>query len=417
MSTETADARMEDEVVRVDIEDIVAPDSRDKLHPYENEDDEDEDSNWNEFKRSVGTNPDYELLVWEQNEGEYRLLDGDRRLRAIKENGGSTAPVKVYGPDELTEEEFVSKRIAQNEQRKPSDPEQRSKATARYVAPWYLPPGEREYDEQRATQKEFTEMVSKSQGTISNWVGAVKDRYPLRRVVVDMAPGNNPSPDQVEQIDRIVDILQSGGDVDGGIMVIPERFEGETASEVEDMEGLTLSDLESVAETAAEEGWTRDEFVNTLWEDYAYDDETEDVNEGPVSEDGPELEDPQSTTTYDNPEDGPVETENPETETQDTDSPFGEVNFDPEEIRDLVEDDDLTSQATVDAVMDRTMTSVSLGSQDLDDVTAQAAVTVNLLSRYHGITTGEVFEKFVAPEIVKAGFKHLEDEQTKGEDE
>ena len=377
----------------VPLDEIVPPERSEKLHPYENEDDE----SWEEFTESVGEEPNKPLEVFDNEDGEYELIDGDRRYRALVENEAETVQCFVLEPgDDISSEEDTTLRmITANEHREQSDPKQRARAIAQLCAPWLLPPGERESDTVRMTQTEVSSEVGKAQPTISVWLQPLRDENPLRNALAGKSSGRNPDEDDTETIDETVDYLKRGGDE--GNSVIPIGQEVFVANEIGDMLGVGLNEIASVSEKAANEGWNDNRFLKYIKDNYAYD-ETErvddDIEEGMLDGSDLSFEDETVQDPYDNDLDDQNADGEPEEEVD-----FGGMEIDVE-WSDHVSDEDLNGQSLSELETRRLMT------QSIED---DAAVAIHILCAKTGMSQRDIMQKFVEPLIVDNAVGWLND--------
>lgn len=373
----------------IPIDDIVPPERSDKLHPYEDEDQE----SWEEFRTSIGTEPNKPLEVMDCGD-HYEIIDGDRRFRALRENEAETVPcfIRQQGEEIQNESDRLIKMVTANEFRKPSNKEQRARHIAQLVAPWLLSSGERSDDTELMTQSDFSSEIGKSQGTISIWLQPVRDTNPLRAALSEKASGRRPDEDDIEQIDNIVDLLKRGGD--DGNLVISIGQEQFVASELDDMEGVSLSELETVAEKAVDEGWNSPRFLEYVNENYAFDDMDiveENVDAGMMDGSTDPFEDNDFTDSEG------ISVDDVDVETEDEEVDFSVPNIDVD-WSDHISDSDLNGTSLSELKTRRMM------SQTIQD---EAAVAMNVLSTTTGLSHREVMKQFVEPLIVDQTIAHL----------
>jgi len=428
--TQTPDSTDETEIgfeQAIPLEQIHPPNRSDKLHPYEDEEivqgdspfedlseavsddsnNENDTGDWDEFRVSVGTQPKKPLEVTPDGDGGYEIIDGDRRYRALKENGAETVACFIVTDNEtqVSESEKTIRMVTANEFRKDSNKKQRSRHTARIVAPWLLPPGERYQDVREMDQTGFAERVGKSQQTISRWLEPVKDNNQLRSVLDDISSTRKYSKEDVEQIDRIVDLLRHGGDA--GNVVVPIRQTAFVAEELGEMEGVSISEIENVAEKAVEGGWDQTRFLEYLKENYAYDEmerQSREKDEGDGIEAGmmgsgedPYEEEEFEDTTGVSVDDIKVDDEEAE-DTLDLATPEIDVDW-----SELVDEEDLPGEKSLAEYESNRMM-----SQTIED---EAAVGVNLLAALTGKSKRDVFKQVVEPAAVDRIHAILSDEE------
>lgn len=395
-------------VTVIDIEEISAPGRTEKLHPVENQDQEE----WADFLNSVGTEPDKPLDVRVSND-EYELIDGDRRLRALKENGAKS--VQCYVHTEMSDDDFYLRRVRANEHRKDSDPIQRSWYTAQFVAPWLLPAGERWYDAQQMDQSEYGDLVGKAQGTISNWLKPMQDEHPIRHVVgkKKTVSGNPLSQDDIKKVDDIVNWLCGRSDTK---RVVPRNNEGQLADEIESMKGVSLGEIHSASKKAANESWNMNSLLEHLKEAYVSSDNgpsvSGTVNSGIVNKD---------TTRTDEKNDGnpdqvsPAETMGEEgygkrEEGPDWETYNDEVNGDQPELpipdmpdvdwAEYVADEDLQDDVTVEQIAQNRKLVAGV------PLKGNAAVALNMVMERYDVKQSEAIEFFWSA-IVEEAIDHF----------
>jgi len=356
------------ELQTVPLEDVVPPERSDKLHPHEKEDDED----WEDFVRSVGTEPNKPLDVIREN-GSYHVIDGDRRFRALEQNGADE--VRVLVADDLVGDDLdqILRMVTANEFREPSDKRQRARKMAQISAPWLLPSGERE-DIGRMTQAEVSEEIGKTQPTISNWLNPIKNEYPLRSALAEVV--GVPDDGEMEEIDEICDLLLRGGD--DGSLVISIGQEQFVANEIADMEGVSLGELYTSAEKAVAEDWNAQRFLEYVDKNFAYDDMTPDgdVEAGVIGE-NPEFED---TSFDEESDDSPDPTEDLEIATTDIDVDW--------------------SEHVDESNLNKPLSKLEQGRMLSQTIEDDAAVAINILAARQGMSQQKVMSEIIEPLIV-----------------
>lgn len=371
----------------VPIENIRAPGRNEKLHPVEKEDDE----TWRRFKKSVGTSPRYPIVVTENGDGQYIVIDGDRRLRAMKENGATHADVivrQIADPIERSVE-----MINLNEEREENDPVQRSWHTAKCVAPWLLPPGEREDNGSGISQDEFGDKVDVSGTSVNNWLKPMRNQNPIRDMLGSsrspkLISSTRPNEQDLELIDEIVGMLN--GEL-GDSRIIPTNQTSYVANEVRSAGtdlSISLIEFHRVVEKASSEGWSHDELIDYLKDHFVVLDEESSESGSTVESGGPGL---QNDTSEKETNDGdpdrvsdPPDTENDqEQETE----PTVEVDW-----SEVVTDDDLPDDHSLRTLEHNVMKSVTLE----DDV----AVGVGILEAITDTDTSELFNGPILGEVI-----------------
>lgn len=396
MATEAQ--QQEPTIETIPLVDIKTPERTEKLHPIEDEDPED----WENFLKSVGTTPDQEIDVRVRN-GNYELIDGDRRVRAVEENGGEEIRSKVFS--EMSDEEFYARRIRSNELRKENNPFRRSWYAAQYVAPWLLPPGER-FGVEKMTQYEYADLIGYSQGSVSQWLGPMRNENPIRSVVgdeaVEHATDNIPSDEAIQQVDEIVSWLLGQGEHK---RVVSRNLVGKVADEVGDMSGISLAEIHTVAEMAAENGWDEGAFLEQL-NKYASDPS----DSAPVKiESGLRNSDPSKTETHDGDPDrvgeaegkeGPNWSQYNEDFNKDQSPELPEVSVPEVDWTEYVSDEDLQG--------DETVTSIAESQRFVPEVPLQgeAAVALNLLAEMYDVERSDAI-RFFWPAIVEEAIDHF----------
>lgn len=368
----------------VDLDDLHEPERTEKLHPWEN----DEGEEWESFKESVGQEPNKPLDVRENGSG-YDVIDGDRRLRALKENDAEEVECRIF--TEMSDEEFYLRRVRANEARKENDPFKRSWYTAQFVAPWLLPPGER-FDVEKMSQYDYADAVGVTQGSVSNWLGPIKDIHPLR-AVLDGKVGNHVTQGHIEKIDECVACLTGRR----GSRVIPDGQIGWAADQMADMEHASLAELHTTAEKASDEKWSLNKFLEYIDEHFGHDTPTvsgSGIQSGVVG-------------TYD---DSPVETRDgnpdkvapPDPEpTPEPDPDFVQTDIDVT-WREYVSDDDLPGDTTVSSVAMRRM-GPPISIED------EPRAAIEMLSEVLGIDRDEVVNTVLGGAIVDEAVNILQD--------
>jgi hypothetical protein len=363
---------------------IEAPNPSDKLHPVEEEDDDD----WEDFKRSVNKELQKPLEVVEQN-GHYRLIDGDRRFRALEEGESDTASCIVKSDKD--EDTVLVDMVRANEFRKPSDKNQRARTIAQLTAPWLLPPGERKNINTVYSQSELAEQIGCSQPTINIWLSPVKDQNKLRDALSGTVSGRQLEEEDMEMIDEIISLLKGRGD-DGGV-VMGVGQEGFVAEKISNMDGLNLGELQTVADKASAESWNTNKFLEYLDEHYAYDELEEQADTGMMGDTDFEDDLTGGVST------GDVEQGHQHEETPDTD--FGMPDVSEVEWEEVVDDSELNGE-TLGSLKARQMV-----TQTFQD---NGAIAINILCAKTGMSEQDVMEKFVQPLVVDRAYRFLQDD-------
>lgn len=388
MSTQTT----KNEYKEIPIDEIEPPSRSEKLHPFEGENDDDEEGGWEEFRESVGTEPNVPPTVRKVGD-EYELVDGDRRLRALKENDAQKVQCQIRH-DLNDRTDILAERIECNEFRKPNDKKARSRYIAQMGAPWLLPPGERDDEVETMTQTEVGKRIGHAQGVISRWLEPMKNEYALRASLADKA-GNRPDEDDIQIIDQITNLLKQGGE--DGNLVIPIGKEQFVASELAKMGGVSLSEIETVAEKAVEGGWSDQRFLEYLDEKYAYDPEKpEGVDAGMADGSSDPLDGDENSKKKDKFEDNSRVSVD-DVDVEDEANPFEAPEVDPE-FEELVDDSDLNGESLSE------LESRKMMSQTIED---DAAVTINLIAAKTGLNPRDVLKEFIEPHIVNVGVAFL----------
>jgi len=256
----------------VPLDKIQTPNRDEKLHPPENEDQED----WEEFKSSVGTEP-IQLPLAKRNGDGFEIIVGDRRTRAVEENGAETLDIRVIDEDISRNDVFVT-RVAENYHRSDSDPRTKAWYAAQLSAPSLLLPGERDPDIEVMSQTEVADIMDVSDASVSNWLDRLRDENPLRAVLRKKTVKKRASEDEIETIDNIVELLKSQKDH----KVIATGEEGFVADRLKDLEGVSLGEIELMAEKAVENGLNAGKFLEEVKDTYAAD-ETSGSSPGSMS--------------------------------------------------------------------------------------------------------------------------------------
>lgn len=362
---------MSNTIQTVPVDQIHEPTRSEKLHPYEDEDDED----WEEFRASVGTQPSKLPSVRENGDG-YELIDGDRRLRAVRENDAEEVTVRVRYDVETTED-LLTQRVIANENRKNSDPKQRARYIAQLCAPWLLAPGDRRDDiDEIHTQTEVGEIFGKAQGQISQWMNPLEqDEHPLRAGVAEHHGGRTVDQEGVELIDETIELL------DDIVLQSQHKFVG---TELADMEGVSLREIHSAVEQGVDQGWNSQQFLEYVEENFAIDDTSldDDVETG-VLGDQPDFDEPMDPSEFQE-----------DTTSEDTSDEEFEFEIESGDIdwSALVQDQDL-EEMTVSEAEQKKMQSVALE----DD----ASVALEILQGATGMSKKEIVSEFLAPVLVR----------------
>jgi hypothetical protein len=383
----------------VPIEDIQEPTRDEKLHPPENEDSEE----WEEFKKSVGTSPITPPLARKTDDG-YEIIVGDRRLRAMKENGADTIDLRVV-QGEVSQNELYAARVAENYHRKSSDRDKKSWTVTQLSAPALLPPAERDKEVEQLMKKEVAEMMGVTGPRVSQLLKPLKNKNPLRAALCDTAAGRRPDEEDIEVIDNIVGLLNG----QQGHKVLATGEEGWVSDSLGEMEDVSLGEIEMMAEKAVEEGWGADTFLEEIRSEFV---STPSAQVNPKKESGPLTgEDPYAddspARTRDDGVDGGIETDRDDPENRETETPdridFGEPNVSVE-WDELIDDSDLSGVTDADSVTDLTR-------RRYQDVALQddAAIAINVLAEISNQPKEEVIRKFVQPAIAEAAARFVEE--------
>lgn len=307
----------------VPVHDVVEPELSEKLHPYEDEQghhnlsleeieeiaDEQTDENdaedtvltsFDHFRLSVGTMPNKPLEVREVEDG-VELIDGDRRLRALKSNDADTVPCLIIEEEdgEVTEEDKAFKMMSANEGRRPSNTKRKGEYVAELTAPHRVPPEKRNHDFKKLySQREVAERIGCSQTSVSNWLDKLDNVHPIRAELNRVIPnGAKATDERVEFVDTIVEHLRNTETEDGEKnAVIHDSITGteDGISELQAVDGypgdIQLSQIVEVAREADENEWDAKKFASELEERYgnastpgSFGDLTEDTGNGLTS--------------------------------------------------------------------------------------------------------------------------------------
>lgn len=238
----------------VPVEEIKKPSRDEKLHPDELEDN---------FVESVGEEPNKPLEVYENDDGDIELIDGDRRLRALEINEAEEAPVFFVDVEDTAEKSM--RMIVANEDREDSDPEQRARVLARHVAPWLLEPANRLDWSEKMTQEEMADRMNKSQTTIRTWLEPLRDEAILRDALAQSMGGRVSDEETMHTIDEIVDKVRTGGE-DSTPIVAEERTHivadayNDVGTEVD------IEDIKELTDEAIENGWNANKYIDEIQE-------------------------------------------------------------------------------------------------------------------------------------------------------
>jgi predicted regulator of amino acid metabolism with ACT domain len=455
------------EAVDTTIADIREPSPSDKLHPHENEPGSNKSleklrsesqyghkfelSDWEEFRLSVGTEPIIPPIVQEADDDvseSYELVDGDRRLRAVKANYGDVAEdemdITVIVMDDTDNWRDVHlTRITANEHNKASDKIQRARYLSRLYRPALLPPGERiqggeseeEIIENTQTQTEIAEKIGTNQGTVSKWISPIRTEHKLRGVLVSIGTAGNgkgwhgDAYEETKRVDRIVSLLLQGNDPDGEIetpsRVVATGNEGSVAEEMQEVDeeglGLTLVEVEEAAEKAADEGLDNTDIVEYVEDNCsqtegnekdAFDDDdvesgligAEDESENPLeANDGSSFEDTENSTdgSSDDSVEEPDTDENGESEYDSryreavAEAVRAEEDFEEDEIdwEELINEDELSGETSMEELIECRKLSEFI--QD------DASIGIHTLAEITGIDRRKIVQEFVEPIICR----------------
>lgn len=267
-------------IKEVELSNIITPERSEKLHPWENEETPSEDrdlediesrlqsgeevTDWEQFRFSVGHQPDEEPVVHSTDNGKYRLIDGDRRIRAVKSNDADTIRVKIE-EDQIDEASRMIQSVRRNEDRLPNDPYQRAVAIAKLTAPELVEPGERFDFSNTRSQSDLARDLSKDQAQIAQWLDPLREENPIRDVVAGVISGRRIDETDLEKIDDIVDLLMTGGD--SGQPIIQNTRPKNIADKIDALDVSNIDKLRSVAETSAKQGQKEKAFLTRLEEE------------------------------------------------------------------------------------------------------------------------------------------------------
>ena len=367
---------IDSEIEEVAVDKIKTPTPSEKLHPYQDEDQED----WNEFKQSVGTQPE-ELPTVRENGSGYELIDGDRRMRAVEENDGDTVMVRVRH-DVETEEDLLESRVLANEFRKENDKQVRARYIAQLCAPHLLLPGERNPDIDKIhSQTKVGGWFGKAQAQMSQWLVPLRDEeYPVRGI---LGKGRSIDQDLVDQIDRIMEELDEFG-ING-----QEEF---LADELSEIDYKSLGEVENAIKKGNDEGWTMFRLLEYMRENFG--DEAEEKPEGVETGIMGDQKDFSSSTPENTPDF--EDTTDEDTTEEDTEEDSSAIPDLREEID--TEDDDQVLDLVDDESIRRSASARRMRSERLEDT---AAVSLEVLCQVFGVDEREVMRKIVQPAIVR----------------
>lgn len=399
------------ELKTVQLSEVEEPTRNDKLHPRENEDegqgddlstlrqrsdDKEELTEWEEFRLSVGNEPNKPIEVRPDGSG-YELIDGDRRLRALRDNDTVETDALVHENGEVEgEHNRLLRMVTANEFRKPSDKSQRSRHIAQLVSPWLLSPGDRKENIEQMTQGELAQSIGKSQSTISIWLRAVRNQNPIRAGLETLSSSWSVTSDEMKKIDEIVDLLIRGGETNNKVVTIGQ--EQLVRSELEDMEGVSISEVLLAAEKSVSEGWNTQRFLEYINEEFAYnvEEDVSDVSSGVLSDN---TEDPFT--------DDDISDTDGLTVSEDEPDDFEESSFDIEkpelDLGELLDEDSLPRGVTVQELENNRMM-----YQTIED---DAAVMISALSEMTGASKRDVIKDFVEPLIIESGVSWVRETQ------
>lgn len=245
---------MAETLENIPVDQVHRPNRDERLHPDEEEDEEE----WEAFKASVGTDPLYPPLVKENGSG-YEIVVGDRRFRAMTENGAETVDLRLLDGDEMDEAQKYVTRVVENHHRKENNKEKEAWYAAQFTSPWMLPPAERWDDVDRMTKGEYADMIDyANSGSVSNLIhDQIGNDKPLRYALGKKAGGRSPNEDDIETIDNIVALLNG----QEGHKVIATGEDGWVADKLEAMDNVSLGEIETMAQQAVEEGMSAKTFL------------------------------------------------------------------------------------------------------------------------------------------------------------
>lgn len=395
---------LQKEFDEISIDSIETPNRSEKLHPFENEKergDEDDEENkdetkWDDFLESVGTEPNHPPTVRPNGEG-YELVDGDRRLRALKENGAEEVYCQIRHDIE-NKRDLYAERLESNEYRLDNDSKARSRYIAQICAPWIMPPGERVIDfEDTLNQTELAEKIGTVQSTISKWLGPARNRNPLRAALSDKV-SKRADEEDMERIDRIVALLTQRGEYDN--LVVLSNQNQFAANEISLMEGVSLAKIENTAEKAATRGWDCDQFLKYLEGNFAHDEQVKQVEE----EVDAGMMDGSPDPFEDDSETGGVSVEDVEVDEEKDQEDEPETQFEAPEME--VDWEVLVDESQLNEKRFSELKSNKMISTNLQD---EAAIMFNVICEVTGHSPTEVMRQFVEPHIVQAGAAYLRD--------
>ena len=417
LETEESEPRIIDFSKEIDLDRIRTPNRSEKLHPYEDEptdpDDVDRENSWTEFKQSVGSQPNKPLEITpidsyegkfdrDEYEGDYQLIDGDRRYRALEENEADTVACFIVDVD--GDIDRWVRMFEANNFRRDNSPKQEARWIAKLYQPSLLPEGERFQDEPYfENMDDVAEAMGVSDATVSNRLKAIEYEYPIRFTLTGnnyATNGRSLTKDRVKKIDRIIDCLKRGGDQENMVVTIGrEQF---VAEELANMEGVSLGEIETVAEKAVEGGWGAKRFLEYTEEHYAHDEVermNDEVESGMMDGSDDPFEDndfeDDSGVSVDDVDVGRDEDSSDEQEIE-LESPDYDVDW-----NDIVDDSGLENPIS-DYETQRMM------SQTVED---EAAVAINIFADRFGLSKREVMKHIVEPAIVDEITARLEVEE------
>lgn len=388
-------------VKEIPLDDIKAPSTSTKLHPVADEisqedtgvSEENADT-WENFVESVNQELQKPLEVTEED-GHYRLVDGDRRLRALEQGGSETAECMIKESKE-DGEVFVNM-LRANEFRKPNNKTRRAQLVAQLCQPWLLPPGERDQDTRRYLQTELADEIGVSDATISNWITPIQvERHRLRDVIVDVARplGRDIDPDISEQVDRIRDLLTTPND-DGQPMLSVGMAE-KTHEKLDETSGLGLEGLETIAEKGVAEGWDNGDLKEHLDEHYVHTTEMDEAETGMMGDTDFEDDLSGGVTTDDVEQD--QEDEEASAEQTARSGPEWEVPVSPD-VEQTIDKLDAGQEARAQKML----------TENFEDA---SAVAVNALADRYDREISEVMDEFVEPLVTHAAIAAESDPET-----
>lgn len=417
--TEEQTIEHEDKELKVvNVRDIDEPSRDEKLHPFEKEREESDtgevsddgeakdNHSWDQFRASVGTQPHNPPVVVPDGES-YRLVTGDRRLRAVKENyegqevsrKEQTILVQVDHTLE-TEGEVIRERIAENEFRKGNDKKARARNLAQLCAPWLLEPGERK-GLKTMSQTQLGREIGHKQGVISAWLEPMRTEHPIRDALANTTPNNKPSDEQIETID---DLLQSVRTVVGPTQ---ESFFGrQLKSMAEGSHGVSLAEVKTAIEIATEDGWNTQRLLQYIKDNYTSNvEENEEAEMEKVeNEEGVEVDDLSGAGFED------------DSKTKSNDSVDVSVKDDATEDNPSIEDiaisiqDKQWEELVDESELDQSFSSYQQKKMVGEAIEDEAAMLVHVLADHYNTSTRQVLRKFVEPLIIDHGTAVLREE-------